>query len=140
MDVPHARLETRRVAYETLQKEWAELKVTLKNLEQQIQEARDRMSKLGGFYGYPGLISKARDNYLDAKRYIEDLNKRRVFFIGDPDPHVSEHVVDKVTSKRVYVRRIGEHKATYYNLDGTYPHYRRKHIDLVRTLGESYEN
>jgi len=126
-----------------LQLELTQLREKKKELEQQAKDADQRIRQLVGFYSSRGLIGQAERRVKTAEREARDAVGRLVVWITPPwriGKDDKPYIVDKVTPKRIYVRRQGNERADFYEKDGTTgTRYGDSQIDVAKTFPEGLD-
>lgn len=130
----------------TLYNELADMEATAGTLKHAIQQAEALLSdqkaahkSLIGTHFSPGAIPHKRDEIEKLRREIEDRKKPVVVWDVPPGWAEGDHIVDKITPKRIVVRRIGHTPSDQFNRDGTtVSKYSTAVIDVKATLGEDY--
>jgi hypothetical protein len=138
-------VEEAKAELELLRQEVAVLNVRLVALKDEQQQIEERLYEIhGGFRGY-GEMSRARQKVKVEERAARDATLRLVVWKVEPSTHWNDkspepYVVDKVTPKRIYVRRRGEERADYYVKDGTTgKSYGASVIDVDKTFPEGLD-
>jgi hypothetical protein len=112
----------------------------LNEIEAEKKQIESRLHELTGGWGGRGLILAAKHKLITAEQEAKDATKREVKWVKDkPGFEVAEFIVDKVTAKRIYVRRRGRKDSEFYNHDGEKHQYGCK-IDVAATFPEGLDN
>lgn len=113
-----------------------------KELEQQTKEVEARIREIYGGFSRNGLLLQAERSVKIAEREARDRYARLVVWVTAPWDRSDDkpYIIDKVTPKRIYVRRRGQERADYYEKDGTTgTRYGKEQIDLAKTFPEGLE-
>lgn len=116
------------------------LKASIETTEKVLAADKESFKKLVGSYREDGEISYNRSQIEDLKRIIEDRKKPRVVW-KEKSNRSSNYIVDKVTPKRISVKRVGATHCEKFNRDGTpVSSYNRDTIDLKATFRDDYND
>lgn len=129
----------------------AKLLADAENCKRQAAECERQANELlrPGFRGESGTIPEAREKLAKAARMIEDFDKPLVYWSKYSGNEYAEstatpsgwsrdlptYIVEKVTKKRIYVRKKGEDQSLQFEHDGTnVGRYQRDRIDIAKTF------
>lgn len=123
--------ELRRELFE-LEQQYRQLSKRLNELYKEEKECRKSLYELTGAYGR---IERKKLAIRDAERHELDKTLlpvyfKKQFYKREPEPSV----LDKVTAKRIFVRRHGSEYRIQYGLDGKPIGYYDE-IDMQKTFG-----
>lgn len=113
------------------------IKSRLAEMEAETSQLRDRLNDLDGFWSGRGLITIAKSKLEQAKRLDDDSRRREVVWVGNER---ADYVVDKITPKRIYVRKRGCEVRVFYNIDGSASASFGRTIDIDKTFPEGLDN
>ena len=107
-------IEKAKQEVENLRLELSQLREKKREMTRQVEEADKRIRELVGFYSSRGLIGQAERELKRAEREAKDATARRVIWVTEPWGRTGDkpYVVDKITPKRIYVRRMGNEKSS----------------------------
>lgn len=136
-------VEEAKAALQLLEHEVVALRQRKNELEAELQTIDNRLRVLQGGFRGTGELSAARLRVKQAEREEADAKGRLVVW-GDSQPYgateAKPYIVDKITPKRIYVRRQGQERAEFYNRDGTTDsRWCNAKIDLAKTFPEGLE-
>ena len=114
------------------------IKSRLTEMEAETKQLKERLNDLEGFWSRPGLIKIAKDKLEQAKRLDEDSRRRKVVWVGNERD--ADYIVDKITPKRIYVRKRGAEASCFYNIDGSSLSSFGRTIDITATFPEGLDN
>jgi hypothetical protein len=116
-----------------------------RELHDEIDQIEHRIHQLYGGFGGWGEIKQAKEAIKLAELKERDKVARLVVWSVEPARYLhggndEPFIVDKVTPKRIYVRRRGETNSEYYNKDGgSGRDYINTKIDIAATFPEGID-
>ena len=124
------------------------LKDELASAEATAKRVRERLGKIEGspWDRYGGELARAKSKLADAKRDEADKTLPRVVWQEGHSPrdeyqrHDGDWVLEKVTPKRICIRKAGLGQTELFNRDGTHISRGRKlRIDIEKTFPEGLQ-
>jgi hypothetical protein len=115
------------------------LKDELASAEATAKRARERLGKIEGspWDRYSGELARAKSELAAAERDEADKTLPRVVWAEGFEPQDGDWVLEKVTPKRICVRKAGSNETELFNHDGMHISRGRKlRIDIEKTFPE----
>jgi len=116
------------------------LRHAIKLTESNLSEQKTAFKRLVGTPFAWGKIRFREGEIEDLKQKIEDRTKPVVVWKIPPTGAQNDYIVDKVTPKRIMVKRIGYTCREQFNRDGAaVGKFSKEVIDIKATLGDDYD-
>lgn len=133
------QLDALKNTFSDLNSKARELRSSIRATEKVLAADIGALKNLTGtHYSIGGDLPYTRRQIENLERKIEDSKKTRVVWEERSDCK-GDHIIDKVTSKRIAVKRIGGTLCEQFNRDGTpVSKLIRQKIDLKATFGDDY--
>jgi len=124
-----------------LLKERERLKDELASAEATAKRVRERLREIdGGPFGGYGDLGHAKIALADAERVERDKTLPRVVWAEGFEPQDGDWVLEKVTPKRIYVRKAGKTATELFSRDGSHiSSWQRWKIDVEKTFPEGLQ-